>query len=203
MSEKVAVPRPAATVILLRGGGKHRDRRLEVLLARRTDAASFMPGVWVFPGGALDPDELDGRDPDEAHRTAATRELAEEVGVEIDPTTLEEWSRWITPEPVAVRFDTRFYVAMAPAHCRPEPDATEITDVAWLAPREALDRHRRRELKLVFPTVKNLEALAGYDSAHEVMAAAAASEVEPILPKVVGTAEDWRVVLPGDPDYPD
>ncbi|HEY2537663.1 MAG TPA: NUDIX hydrolase, partial [Solirubrobacteraceae bacterium] len=43
-------PRRAATVILLRGG----TDALEVLLVRRTPAAKFMGGVWVFPGGAVD-----------------------------------------------------------------------------------------------------------------------------------------------------
>src|ERR1051325_9925494 len=46
-------PRPAATVIVLRGG----DERLEVLLVQRNPGARFMPGAWVFPGGALDASE--------------------------------------------------------------------------------------------------------------------------------------------------
>ena len=67
-------PRQAATVILLRGGAE----TLEVLLVRRTPAARFMGGVWVFPGGAVDADEGDG---DAAHRTAAIRELREEAAI--------------------------------------------------------------------------------------------------------------------------
>src|SRR5436305_8429396 len=43
------VPRPAATVILLRGG----HQTLEVLLAQRNPQARFMGGAWVFPGGAV------------------------------------------------------------------------------------------------------------------------------------------------------
>ena len=48
-----STPRPAASVVLLRGGGRHSDRGLEVLLLKRTEEAKFMPGVWVFPGGAV------------------------------------------------------------------------------------------------------------------------------------------------------
>ena len=48
-----ATPRPAASLILLRRGGKHRQRGVEVLLVRRSPEASFMPGVWVFPGGVV------------------------------------------------------------------------------------------------------------------------------------------------------
>jgi 8-oxo-dGTP pyrophosphatase MutT (NUDIX family) len=203
MSDEAPTPRPAATIILLRRGGRHRDRGLEVLMARRTEAASFMPGVWVFPGGAVDADELDGAEAEAAHRACAVRELEEEVGIELEANAeLHPWSRWITPEPVSVRFDTRFYVALAPPHASPEPDASEITEVAWIAPAEALRRNQEDELELVFPTVKTLETLLPFASADEVLAAAPDRDVEPILPKVLGTREDWRVVLPWEPDYP-
>ena len=49
--------------------------------------------------------------------------------------------RWITPEEVPVRFDTRFYVALAPPHASPKADDAEITEVAWMSPGAALDRH--------------------------------------------------------------
>src|SRR6478672_6676389 len=88
------VPRPAASVILLRRGGKHSSGELEVLLGRRTDAARFMAGVWVFPGGAVD----GGATTEEAARLTALRELEEEVGVHIDdPAELVPFARWITP----------------------------------------------------------------------------------------------------------
>ncbi len=203
MSVEPARARPAATLILLRRGGGHADRALEVLLARRTDDARFMPGVWVFPGGAVESSELDGLDEEEAHRACAARELAEEVAVELPADAeLVPWSRWITPEPVEVRFDTRFYVALAPPHSTPRPDDSEITEVVWISPGDALQRHAAGGLKLVFPTIRNLEALLPHRSADEVLAAARRRLVEPILPKDLGTREQWRVVLPGDPDYP-
>ena len=196
-------PRPAATLILLRHGGRHADRAVEVLLGRRTEKARFMPGVWVFPGGAVDADELHGGDEEAAHRACAARELREEAGVALSADAeLVPWSRWITPEVEGTRFDTRFYVALAPPHAAPTPDRTEITEVAWIAPEEALDRHERGQLDLVFPTIKNLETLLPYDSADDVVAAARQRVVEPILPVVLGTREDWRIALPGDPDYP-
>jgi hypothetical protein len=57
------------------------------------------------------------------------------------------------------------------------------------------------ELKLVFPTIKTLETLVEYSSAEEVMAAAPQRTVEPILPRVTGTREDYRIVLPWEDDY--
>ena len=90
-----SIPRPAATIILLRGG----DEDLEVLLVRRTPQARFMGGVWVFPGGAVDADEGEG---DAGHRAAAVRELYEEAGIGLDdPGALVRFSRWITPPEIS------------------------------------------------------------------------------------------------------
>ncbi len=49
--KSVVRPRDAASLILLRGAGA----ALEVLVGRRPLSARFMPGVYVFPGGAIDP----------------------------------------------------------------------------------------------------------------------------------------------------
>jgi recombination protein RecT len=206
-----ADPRPAATLILLRRGGKHRQRGLEVLLVRRSPQASFMPGVWVFPGGVVEADEspapaaegAGAADHEElAHRACAARELYEEAGIELSADAeLRPWSRWITPEVVPVRFDTRFYVGLAPAHSPPRPDGSETTEAVWISPREALERHAAGELSLVFPTIKHLESLLPYSSAEEVLAAASERRIEPILPRVLGADEGRRVVLPGEPGY--
>ncbi|MEX0993218.1 MAG: NUDIX hydrolase [Solirubrobacterales bacterium] len=191
-------PRQAASVILLRAGGKHDSDGLELLLGKRTPAARFMAGVWVFPGGAVDGEAID----EPAHRAAALRELDEEVGITLDgPDQLIAFSRWITPVEVKIRFDTRFYLAEAPPHCSPEPDGQEIVDVAWISPARALEQHAAGELSLVFPTIKQLESLSRFATAQEAIADAAAQEVEPILPKVAVVEGEPRVLLPGDDGY--
>src|SRR5918996_6423167 len=144
-----ATPRPAATIILLRRGGRHIERGLEVLLVRRNPEARFMPGVWVFPGGAVDPSDGEG---EAGNRGCAARELHEEAGIELDPAQLVAYSRWITPRAVPVRFDTRFYLALAPAHSPPRPDGSETVDAGWFEPQAALDAHHAGQLPLVFPT---------------------------------------------------
>jgi hypothetical protein len=55
---------------------------------------------------------------------------------------------------------------------------------------------------LAFPTIKQLESLLPFRSSDEALAAHREVEIAPILPKVIGTPEENRVVLPGDPDYP-
>ncbi len=85
-----AATRAAATVLLLRdapGGG------LEVLMTRRSPQASFAPGAYVFPGGAIDPQDAEPATHAQADRrpaqapdrvtqaVAAIRESFEELGV--------------------------------------------------------------------------------------------------------------------------
>jgi 8-oxo-dGTP pyrophosphatase MutT (NUDIX family) len=165
-----------------------------VLLARRAETQSFMPGVWVFPGGMVEAGE------DAA--ACAARELAEETGIELDPdATLLPWMRWITPEVVPVRFDTLFFVGLAPPHAPPKPDGVEMSEAGWFSPRAALDGHATGEMPLVFPTIKTLETLLPHASAEEVLAAAPGRSVDPILPRVVGTREEHRIVLPWEDGY--
>jgi 8-oxo-dGTP pyrophosphatase MutT (NUDIX family) len=195
-----SIPRPSASVVLLRRGGKHVDRALEVLLLKRTEAARFMPGVWVFPGGGVD--ECDGEG-EAAYRACAVRELEEEAGIALSAEEeLVLFSRWITPEVVSRRFDAWFFLALAPAHTPPEPDGVETTEARWFEPRAALRAQEDGELALAFPTISQLQSLLPYRTSNEAIEAHRGREVEPILPKVIGSREEHRVVLPGDPDYP-
>lgn len=194
-SDRPVVPRAASTVILLRRGAKHNDRGLEILLGQRNLEARFMPGVWVFPGGAVD--EADGEG-EAGFRACAVRELSEEAGIEIEEAELVAYSRWITPRIVPVRFDTKFYLALAPAHTPPEPDGSEIVDAGWYGPQQALDLHHAGELPLVFPTIKHLESLLPYENAEQALAAARTREVKAVEPEVVGDGADARIVLPDD-----
>jgi len=187
--------RQAATVILLRGGSS----TLEVLLVKRTEKARFMGGAWVFPGGAVD--DQDGDDP---HRTAAARELLEEASITIArPNELVEFSRWITPAQVSVRFDTRFFLAQLPEGQEPRVDGEECVDQGWFTPQGALDAHTREEIALVFPTIKHLEQLGAFATVDELLEYASGRKVLPVQPKVWFDGEVARVLLPGEPGYDD
>jgi 8-oxo-dGTP pyrophosphatase MutT (NUDIX family) len=188
-------PRQAASVILLRGA---RDG-LEVLLVKRNPAARFMGGAWVFPGGAVDADEEGG---DAPHRAAAVRELGEEAAVHgVDPLALVPFSRWITPEEVKIRFDTRFFLTPVPDGAEPAPDGQETVDAGWFEPQGALDAHGRGEILLVFPTIKHLEQLGAFDTADALLDYARGREVVPVQPRVVVSGEAARILLPGEPGY--
>ena len=191
------VPRIAATVILLRGASDS----LEVLLAQRNPGARFMGGAWVFPGGGVNPADGDG---DDGLRAAAIRELHEEAGVKLqDPASLVAFSRWITPAVVKIRYDTWFFLAGAPPGAQPVIDGAEVVDARWFTPADALSASRAGDILLVFPTIKHLEQLSGFDSADQLLAHARHRTVAPVQPRVLGTGETARIVLPGEPGYDD
>jgi 8-oxo-dGTP pyrophosphatase MutT (NUDIX family) len=192
---EVTVPRPASTVIVLRGEAE----ALEVLLVKRNPDSRFMGGAWVFPGGAVDRHEGEG---DAALRAAAVREVAEEAGIRLPaPEQLVPFSRWITPPQVKIRFDTWFYLAPLPEGAEPRVDGGEIVDARWYSPAAALAAAADGQLLLVFPTIKHLEQLSSFDTADALLDHARSREIRPVEPRVVMSGEQARVLLPGEPGY--
>jgi 8-oxo-dGTP pyrophosphatase MutT (NUDIX family) len=184
-------PRRAVSVILVRDD----PTGLQPLLVQRNPQQRFMGGFWVFPGGAVDAGESD--------RAAAVRELAEEAAVTgVEPDALVPYSRWITPEAIAMRFDTRFFVALAPDAARPRVDGQECVDLRWTTPAAAVDAYAARELVLALPTLKLLEGLMAFATVRELLEhAAELDDVGAILPRVVHRGGEPRVLLPGEAGY--
>jgi 8-oxo-dGTP pyrophosphatase MutT (NUDIX family) len=219
--------REAASVILLRPAAGRDRGEPEVLLVQRRRKASFMASAWVFPGGALDPEEHDPRE-------AAIRELFEEAGVllahggqegeleslrrrvldgqpfrdelatrgrspEVD--ALHYFSHWITPSIEAKRFSARFYVAQLPDGQRADTGAGELDDACWLAPTAALER--AAELRLPPPQLRTLRDLRELGGIDEILAAcrARAAHPHPILPRAAQSGAGFALLLPWDPDY--
>ncbi|UOQ90065.1 NUDIX hydrolase [Agromyces endophyticus] len=164
----------AATVVLLRDG----ELGVEVLLAERPSDRGSFAGAWVFPGGAVDDDDLlgDARDGVDAARRAAVREVAEEVGLVVDATELVPFSRWTPPSGAPKQLTTTFFAVRVP-----DGDfrlaADEVVAVDWLRPADALERHAAGELTLWPPTWVTLHGLAGATSVDAALASFAAGDV--------------------------
>jgi 8-oxo-dGTP pyrophosphatase MutT (NUDIX family) len=192
---QATVPRLAATVILVRGGSE----RLELLLVRRSPAATLMRGTWVFPGGSVDSNEGTG---ETGLRAAARRELREEAGIALPADAeLLAFARWITPPEIERRYDTWFFVAAAPRDVQPHVDGNEIVAARWLSPAGALAAAATGELVLVFPTIRQLHELSRFASSSELLRGARGREPAPVQPRVILTGGRPRIVLPGDPGY--
>ncbi|HEV2368582.1 MAG TPA: hypothetical protein VGR90_01825 [Acidimicrobiales bacterium] len=142
------------------------------------------------------------REIDTGARTLVDVCIAEDLNLAVD--RIHYFSHWITPVGAPRRYDTRFFVTAAPEEQVPLHDNRETIAGIWIRPAEALERHRARELDLIFPTIRNLEAIGRFDRAADLLAAAVRIESVPaILPRVVDDGNGVRIVLPGDPLYDD
>ncbi len=184
----VVVPREAATMIVLRDGAGGP----EVLLVQRNPAQRFMGGLWVFPGGARSEGDAD-------LLATALRELEEEAGIRLEAPDAPLFSRWITPEAVTIRFDASFFLAEAPAGAEARIDGSECVDVRWIRPADALAAFEREELGLAFPTIKQLEELAGFTSVAHALETARDRTVVAILPRITAGAESVEIEMPNEP----
>jgi 8-oxo-dGTP pyrophosphatase MutT (NUDIX family) len=271
--------RDAATVILVRDAvDEDGGDAIEVCMLRRNLTSEFVAGVYVFPGGSVDPDDrggaaeelsrgltdaeasailgvesgglsfwvaalrecfeeagvlvaepvgsggpdaggsdalLDTSDPEVGRRFAAYRDAVNEGSVRLldvcraenlrlATDTVHYVSHWITPELAPRRYDTRFFVTVAPAGQIASHDDGETIATIWVRPAQALARQAAGDIELLPPTIANLRSIEGFTSTAEVMAwAGTITKVITILPVVL--IEDGRVLIlrPGDEGYED
>jgi 8-oxo-dGTP pyrophosphatase MutT (NUDIX family) len=194
-----AQPRPASTVVLLR----ETVQGLETLLLKRNKALLFAGGYWVFPGGALDPEDLAAAGGDEARasRIAAAREAREESGLCPAPQDMVLVSHWTTPVAEPRRFSTWIYAAPVTGVEEVVIDGGEIHDHLWIGIQEALARHQRGELAILPPTLVTLLGLGSYDSLAQLLAEERRSEVPRVLPVFARDEGKVTVMFRGDAGY--
>jgi 8-oxo-dGTP pyrophosphatase MutT (NUDIX family) len=130
-------------------------------------------------------------------------EVLEDEDLFLPLDTIHYFAHWITPRGAPRRYDTRFFVTRAPQHQVALHDAGETIADVWITPEEALRRHGDAEIEMLFPTVKNLQAISRFSSAAELLEVAAASsdQVASVQPRVVAEGNGVRLLLPGDPGY--
>ena len=209
------VPRAASTTLVVRDG----PSGLEVLMVRRSLQASFMPGAYVFPGGAVDAaDAAVTCDEDDAtllarigdvtgvgaqaraYAVAALRECEEECNLRLGAdrvapgmactSVLQPWSHWVTPVGPPKRFDTLFFIAPEPPGQTPKVDEGETTTLAWVHPAAALAERAQGGFPMEFATVKTVESLVGFATAAAILAEAASRRhLPPLHPRVVFGAD--------------
>jgi 8-oxo-dGTP pyrophosphatase MutT (NUDIX family) len=122
------------------------------------------------------------------------------VGLAWSTDVLVPWSHWITPSIEPKRFSARFFVAELPAGQKPQFDATETVDQAWVTPEGGLARSE--ELQLPPPQIRTLWELSHYKSISDVFAAGRtrSEEPHPIMPRLA-PGNPPSLLLPWDPEY--
>ncbi|MDB6001764.1 MAG: hypothetical protein JWP52_3463 [Rhizobacter sp.] len=126
--------------------------------------------------------------------------LCGERGLFLAAGRLAYHSHWLTPLGMAKRFDTRFFVTIAPGTQIALHDDRETLEHLWLRPADALAR--AKELKLVPVTQRQLKGLQAFDTAQACFDHTAAKrDITVMMPRVVHSTEGRKVVVPGDPSY--
>ncbi len=155
---------PAATVVLLRT----RNGAPEVLMLQKNRNITF-GGMWVFPGGRIDPqDHKNTIDELSAAKNAAVRETEEETGAKLSADSFKWISHWTPPDSTPKRFSTWFFVAEADDQAI-QVDGGEILSHRWINPNEALQRHEAGEIELAPPTWITLYQLTRRDSVTDIL----------------------------------
>ncbi len=132
---------------------------------------------------------------------ATLAQMCQALDLRLDLRHLACWSHWLTPPGTTKRFDTRFFMAPAPAGQVAEADLGEALELMWLTPAQALDP--ARELKLLPVTRRTLRDLSVFASAAEALAAAATqgSPIPRTMPRRCLNRKGPTVVLPDDLAY--
>jgi glyoxylase-like metal-dependent hydrolase (beta-lactamase superfamily II)/8-oxo-dGTP pyrophosphatase MutT (NUDIX family) len=141
--------------------------------------------------GILLAETEDGRAPDAARAAAlaqyrtplhggelAFHEFLEQERLVLRGSALAYFGHWITAPGRARRFDTRFFLALAPPDQPGVHDGTELIDSLWLRPAEALERESSGAMQLVFATRNTLADLQRFARAQEAFEHARETEVE-------------------------
>jgi len=129
-------------------------------------------------------------------------ELVKGEDLRLATDRLVYFAHWITPEGQPLRFDTRFFAAPMPPDQTPTGDDKEVTDLRWLAPREALESHKRGEISLRNPTIRNLMLFTDATSTVDALSRLRGRTVSTIAPRVILQPDGTRrILMPGDPEY--
>jgi 8-oxo-dGTP pyrophosphatase MutT (NUDIX family) len=188
---------PASTVVVVRDG----EGGLEVLLMRRSAQVSFAEGAWVFPGGRIDPEDLDDADDERRSAiTAAVREAKEEADLDLDHETLVQYSHWVPPLEAPKRFSTWFFLAPAPDGIV-TVDRGEITEHSWWRPDDALERAAQRRISVLPPTWVTLLDLLQFPTVDAALESVRGRGPRGYASRIARLGDDMVSMWEGDAGY--
>jgi 8-oxo-dGTP pyrophosphatase MutT (NUDIX family) len=130
--------------------------------------------------------------------------VLEDFGWSLDLAQITPFARWFPKnEPIPRVYDTRFYLAdLGTGAVEIEADNSETSRLFWSSAQGALDMADTGEIKLIFPTRRNLERLAQFSNYAETKAHADAIPVKPIIPRVTDKDGNPMLTIMEDAGYP-
>jgi 8-oxo-dGTP pyrophosphatase MutT (NUDIX family) len=221
-------PIPASTLVVVRDTP---DGPPQLLMVERAAGMAFAAGALVFPGGRIDDDDGSaevaairetleetaipvGLAPVPAAEDARNLQaqlldgrpfgaLLGEQGVSLKLDALTPLARWVPKFHASRRFDTLFFVAQVPdGEWHPNCVPGECSGAFWISAAEALEREKRGDARLIFPTRRNLERLALHQSFESIRADAKAHPITPITPWIEEIGGENFITIPQGIGYP-
>lgn len=154
----------------------------------------------VLGAGDTPPDRIESiRDAVHADAGVFATALADNE-VSLDLSQMSEVARFITPVGPPRRFDTRFFVARAPANQTARHDEEEVVQHVWIEPAAAIEKFRAEEFPLMSVTHRMLACLARYETVQDLIGASVERRPEQRV-RVNDPDGAYEVVLPGEPGY--
>ena len=150
----------------------------------------------------------------DAKKAAAARAMLEQnpalapvldaFGWSLDLAQITPFARWYPKnERIPRVYDTRFYLAnLGTGAVDVSIDHSENTRLFWTSAQGALDMAERGEIKLIFPTRRNLERLALFASFEEAKAQAEPIPVRTITPRIETGDGKPMLTIMADAGYP-
>ena len=134
------------------------------------------------------------------HHERAIGDLCRELGLRLAVDRLHYLSHWLTPPGRLKRFDTRFFIAVAPPAQTAAFDGTEMVEQQWLRPAEAVAHSS--DLKLLTPTRKTLELIGRHASVEALLAWAGSQRTVTLtMPRIATGSRGAQPVTPDEPAY--
>jgi 8-oxo-dGTP pyrophosphatase MutT (NUDIX family) len=115
-------------------------------------------------------------------------------GLRLAGDLIVPYVRWIAPEIAPKRFDTYFYIALAPSDHLAAHDGYESVDSVWIRPQDALRERIEGKRIIVFPTRMVLGKLARCRNAADAIALARETPFVTVETRI-STREDGEIIL--------
>ena len=137
------------------------------------------------------------------HDGTAFGTALDDAGLTLDLSILTPFARWLPAHAHMRIFDTLFYLARLPADSpEPQVDATENVRLFWSTAQAVLDDADAGRVTIIFPTRRNLERLARFDSFDAAAADAALYPIRPVTPWIEQRSGQDHLCIPADLGYP-
>lgn len=130
------------------------------------------------------------------------REIIETENLHLACGDIHRFAHWITPEMMPKRFDTHFFVAVAPPDHLAIHDGSESVDSVWISPKRVLEEAEQGKWTVIFPTRCNLQMMAESNTVEELMNAARNRKIVTVQPRIEPRDGASYLCIPREAGYP-